>query len=69
MFTAVRSTERSQMKWLQDPSQINGDNLSNVRREVRRNFRKRKREHLEDEINDFATRSTRRTLEKYTGIN
>jgi hypothetical protein len=57
------------MKWLEDPSQINGNNLSKVRREVRRNFRKRKREHLEDKINDFATGSSRRTLETYRGIN
>jgi hypothetical protein len=34
------------LQWLQDPSEINGDNLSNVRHETSRYFRKKKREYL-----------------------
>jgi len=30
------------MQWLQNPSQINVDNLNNVRREARRHFRNKK---------------------------
>jgi uncharacterized coiled-coil DUF342 family protein len=41
--------------WLQDLSQINGDNLNNVRREASRHFRKKKREYLRDKINELAT--------------
>jgi hypothetical protein len=32
------------MQWLQDPSEINGDNLNNVRPAANRYFRNKKRE-------------------------
>jgi hypothetical protein len=31
----------AKLQWLQDPSKINGDNLSNIRRETSRHFRNR----------------------------
>ena len=34
------------MQWVQDPSQSNIDNLSNVRREISRHFRNKKKEYL-----------------------
>jgi hypothetical protein len=43
------------VQWLQDPSEINGDNLNNIRREACGHFRNKKREHLKDKINEFAT--------------
>jgi hypothetical protein len=43
------------LQWLQDPSQINGDNLNNVRREASRYFRNKKKEYLKDKINELAT--------------
>jgi len=36
-------TKRAKMQWIQDPSQSNVDNLNNVRREVSRHFRKKRR--------------------------
>jgi hypothetical protein len=33
------------LQWLQDPSEINGDNLNNIRREPSRHFRDKKREY------------------------
>jgi hypothetical protein len=33
--------EKTKLKWLQDPSEINGDNLNNKRRETSGNFRKK----------------------------
>jgi hypothetical protein len=35
--------KQDKLDWLQDPSQINGDNLNNVRSEARRHFRKKGR--------------------------
>jgi hypothetical protein len=32
-------TKQAKLQWLQDPSEINGDNLSNIRRETSRHFR------------------------------
>jgi hypothetical protein len=40
---------------LQDPSEINGDNLNNIRREASRHFRNRKREYLKDKIDELVT--------------
>jgi hypothetical protein len=51
--------EMKQVKlpWLQDASEINGDNLNNVRREPSRYFRNKKKEYLTDKINEIATNS------------
>jgi hypothetical protein len=42
---------------LQDPSEINGDNLNNTRRETSRHFRNKKREYQKDKIDEIATNS------------
>jgi hypothetical protein len=34
--------KEAKLQWLQDPSEINGDNLNNVRHEVSRHFRKKR---------------------------
>jgi hypothetical protein len=45
------------LQWLQDPSEIKGDNLSNVRSEVSRYFRNKKREYLKEKINEVRRRT------------
>jgi hypothetical protein len=45
------------LQWLQDPSEINGDNLNSVRHEASRYFRNKKREYLKDKINEVSTNS------------
>jgi Zn-finger nucleic acid-binding protein len=41
--------KEAKLQWLQDPSEINGDNLNNVRREASRYFKnKKKTEYLKD---------------------
>jgi hypothetical protein len=47
--------EQAKFHWLQDPSEINGDNLNNIRREASRNFRNKKGECMKDKINELAT--------------
>jgi hypothetical protein len=37
--------KQAKLQWLQDPSEINGDNRNNVRCETSRHFRNKKREH------------------------
>jgi hypothetical protein len=55
---------------LQDPSQINGDNLNNVRREASRHFWNKKREYLKDKINELAANSKNKNIrDLYRGIN
>jgi hypothetical protein len=52
------------LQWLQDPSEINGDNLNNIRRETSRHFRNKKREYLKDKIDELAL-----NRDLYRGIN
>jgi hypothetical protein len=35
--------KRAKLQWLQDPSEINGDNLNNVTREASRHFRNKRK--------------------------
>jgi hypothetical protein len=55
---------------LQDPSEINGDNLNNVRCEASRYFRNKKRESPKDKINELAMNSKNKNIrDLYRGIN
>jgi hypothetical protein len=38
--------KQAKLQWLQNPSQVNGDNMDNVRREASRAFRTKKGEYL-----------------------
>jgi hypothetical protein len=42
--------KQAKLQWLQDPCEINDDNLSNVRCETSRHFRNKKRGYLKDKI-------------------
>jgi hypothetical protein len=52
--------KEANLQWLQDPSEINGDNLNNVRREASRHFRNKK-EYLKNKINETARKVRTRT--------
>jgi hypothetical protein len=55
--------KQAKLQWLLEPSEINGDNLNNVRCEASRHFRNEKKEYLKDKINNFATKVRTRTSE------
>jgi hypothetical protein len=66
----VDGRKQAKLRWLQDRSEVNEDNLSDVRREASRHFRKKKREYLKDRINEFARESKNKNIrELYRGIN
>jgi hypothetical protein len=48
-----------ELQWLQDPSEINGDNLNEIRHEANRHFRNKKRQYMKDKINEIAIHRTR----------
>jgi hypothetical protein len=54
--------KQAKLQWLQDPSQINGDNLKNTRHESSRHFRNKKREYLKDKINELVTHSKTKNI-------
>jgi len=49
--------KRAKMQWIQDPCQRNVDNLNNVRREVSRHFRNKKKEYLRAKIEELEANS------------
>jgi hypothetical protein len=62
--------KRAKLQWLQNPSEANEDNLSDVRREARRHFRNTLREYLEHKINELESNSRNKNIKDlYMGIN
>jgi hypothetical protein len=58
------------LQWLQDPNEISGDNLNNVRLEASRHFRNKKRKYLKGKINELAMNSKNKNIrDLYRGIN
>jgi hypothetical protein len=54
--------KQAKLQWLQDSSEINGDNLNNKRREDARHFRNKMWEYLKDKINELATKSRNKNI-------
>jgi hypothetical protein len=65
----VDQRKQAKLQWLQDPSKINADNLSNIKCEASRHFRNKKREYLKDKIDELATNSKKNKNIRYRGIN
>jgi hypothetical protein len=64
--------KRKQAKFqrLQDPSEINGDNVNNIKLEATKYLRNKKREHLKDKINELETNNKNKNIrDMYRGIN
>jgi hypothetical protein len=70
VFKLVDRGKQAKLQWLQDPSEVNEDNLSDVRREARRYFRNKKGEYLKDKINELQPDSKNKNIrDLYRGIN
>jgi hypothetical protein len=62
--------KQAKLQWLHDPNEINGDNVKNIKLEVSRRFRNKKKKYLKDKINELATNSKSKTIIGfYRGIN
>ena len=70
MFRFLDQRKRSKIQWIQDSSQSNEDILSNVRREVSRHFRNKKKTYLRAKIEELKTKSKiKNIMDLYRGIN
>jgi hypothetical protein len=58
----VDRSKQAKLQWLQDPSVVNEDNMSNVRREASRHFRNKERKYLKDKINEFESISKNKNI-------
>jgi hypothetical protein len=54
--------KQAKLQWLQDPTEINGDNLNNVRHEASRYFRNKKGEYLKHKITGLTTNSRNKNI-------
>jgi hypothetical protein len=62
--------KQAKLQRLQDPSQINGDNLKSIRHEASGHLKNKKREYLTDKINELAINSKKKNIrELYRGVN
>jgi hypothetical protein len=62
--------KEAKLQWLQDPSEVNGDNLNNVRHEARKYFRNKKQEYPNDKITELpSNRRNKNIRDLYRGIN
>jgi len=55
MFRFSDQRKWAKMQWIQDPSQSNVDILNNVRCEVSRHFRNKKKAYLRAKIEELET--------------
>ena len=53
------------MQWVQDPEEINVDNLKNVRREASRHFRNKKKAYLKAKIKERETNSKNKSIRDF----
>jgi hypothetical protein len=66
----VDGRKQAKLQWLQDPSEVDEDNLSDVRQEASRHFRNKKRECLKDRIKELGSNSKNKNIrDLYRGIN
>jgi len=62
--------KRAKLQWIQDPRQSNVDDLNNVRREVSRHFRDKKKAYLRAKIEEIETnRKIQNIRDLYRGFN
>jgi hypothetical protein len=66
----IHQRKQAELQRLQNPSQIYGDNLQNLRRETSRIFRNKKRDYLKDKINELETSNKNKNIrDLFKGIN
>jgi hypothetical protein len=54
--------KQAKLQLLQNPSQVDGDNMDNIRHEASRTFRTKKREYLKNKINELETNSKNKNI-------
>jgi hypothetical protein len=60
--------KHAKLQWLQDPGEVNEDNLSNVRQEASKNFRNNKSEYKKGKINEVESNSKNNIRDLFRGI-
>ena len=66
----VNKRKQSKLLWLQNPNYQTAEDFSNVRCDICRTFKKKKRDYLKEKVNKLEENSKNKTIqEMYQGIN
>jgi hypothetical protein len=66
----IDQRKQAKLQWLQDPSEANEGNVSDVRKEASRHFWKKERKYLKDKIKELGSNSKNKNIrDLYRGIN
>jgi hypothetical protein len=66
----IDKRKQAKLQWLQNPRQMNGDNMNNLRQESSRTFRNKKWEHLMGKMDELETnRKNKNIRDLYRGVN
>jgi hypothetical protein len=66
----IDQQKQAKLRWLQNPRQLNRDNLKILRHETSRTFRNKKREYLKGKINELETNNKNKNIrDLYRDIN
>jgi hypothetical protein len=58
----IDQRKQAELQWLQNPNQINGDNLKNLRCETIGTLRNKEREYLRDKINELESNNRNKNI-------
>jgi hypothetical protein len=64
----IERRKQAKLQWLQNPSQVNGDNMDNVRCEVCRTFRTKKGNNRKTKLMSLRQTVRISILEIFTGV-
>jgi hypothetical protein len=66
----IDKQKQGNLQWLQNASKISGGNLQNLRCEITRKFRRKKREYLKGKINELEIKINKKNIrDLHRGIN
>jgi hypothetical protein len=69
MLKIITSKGQGKFQWLKSPSELNGNNLNNARREASRQFCNKTKKNVKEKIKEFATNSKDKNIrDMYRGI-
>jgi hypothetical protein len=57
--------KQTKLQQLQNPSQINGDNLQNLRHETSSTLRNKRKEYLKDKMNELETNNKKQKYQSF----
>jgi hypothetical protein len=66
----IDQKKQPKLQWLQNPSYISRDNLQNLKHEISRTYKNKRREYLKGKVNELGTNNKNKNIGVlYRGVN